>query len=112
MILPHPDYHPPRARPTCQDVHFARTYARAVALLAQDDRTPAEDADLLQAALCCTEGAALLGRWDLRGRATALLVRAQVALGHHQAAAVQRQRLRRLVGSEAAAVALLMATDT
>lgn len=110
MILPNPAYHPPRSRTPCQDVHLALAYARAVALLRQAERTSDEDSELLQTARCCTECAALLGRHELRLRSVALLIRAQVALGHHQAAAVQRQRLGRLAGSEAAGAELLAAT--
>lgn len=108
MILPNPAYHPPRSRPSCQDIQMAMAYARAVALLQQPARSPAENADLLQSALCCTECAALLDRRELRLRSLALLIRAQTVLGHHQAAAVQRRRLGRLAGSEAVAAELLI----
>ena len=100
MILPNPAYHPPRPRPTCQDYQFAMAYARALTLLRQAGRTPEEDGDLLQAAHGCTECASLLGRHELWMQSVALLIRAQTALGHHQAAAVQKRRLERLVGHQ------------
>jgi hypothetical protein len=109
MILPNPAYHPPPSRPTCQDIQFAMVYARTVALLQQSERTRDEDADLLQSALCCTECAALVDRRELRLRSLVLLIRAQTALGHHQAAAVQRHRLGRLVGSDAVGADLMTA---